>query len=162
MASEAKAHSYSIHVEWAGDQGSGTSGHRAYLRDHIITAGSKPAIAGSSDPEFRGDAAMWNPEDLLVASISACHKLWYLHLSVDAGITVLAYVDDPVGRTVEDRTTSGRFTGVTLHPKVTIGFGDDRLIAMELHRKAHRMCFIANSVNFPITCQASIRNLGDE
>jgi organic hydroperoxide reductase OsmC/OhrA len=162
MAASESVHSYAVRVEWTGDQGSGTSGYRAYLRDHIISAGAKPAIAGSSDPAFRGDATMWNPEDLLVASISACHKLWYLHLSVDAGITVLAYVDDAVGTMAQDQTTSGRFTGVTLHPKVTIGFGDDRLIAMELHRKAHRMCFIANSVNFPVTCQASIRNLGDE
>ena len=47
-------------------------------------------IAGSADPAFRGDRTRYNPEDLLVASLAACHMLWYLHLAADAGVVVVA------------------------------------------------------------------------
>jgi organic hydroperoxide reductase OsmC/OhrA len=79
-------HTYGVKIEWTGNRGSGTSGYREYGREHTIAAGSKPDIPGSSDAAFRGNAERWNPEDLLVASASACHKLWYLHLCADAGI----------------------------------------------------------------------------
>ncbi|NYH14327.1 organic hydroperoxide reductase OsmC/OhrA [Paraburkholderia bryophila] len=95
-------HKYDVSVQWTGNRGSGTSGYRAYGRDHVITSGGKPAIPGSADPAFLGDAERWNPEDLLVASASACHKLWYLHLCSDAGIIVLDYRDDAEGTMLDD------------------------------------------------------------
>ena len=82
-----KTHHYSVTVQWTGNTGSGTSSYRGYERRHQISAGTKPPIPGSSDPAFRGDPACWNPEELLVAAISACHQLWYLHLCAEAGIT---------------------------------------------------------------------------
>ena len=98
-------HKYQTTVEWTGNHGTGTSGYRAYGREHVIWSGNKPEIPGSSDPAFLGDPSRWNPEELLLASVSACHKLWYLHLCADAGIAVLAYVDQAEG-TMTDRTTS--------------------------------------------------------
>ncbi|RKT99172.1 peroxiredoxin [Burkholderia sp. Nafp2/4-1b] len=148
-------HKYRVAVEWIGNRGTGTSGYREYSRDHVIRAGSKPDIPGSSDSAFRGDAARWNPEDLLLASASACHKLWYLHLCSDAGIRVLAYVDDAEG-TMVDSAEPGRFTDIVLHPRVTIRAGDDRALAERLHHDAHAKCYVANSVNFPIRCEAVI------
>lgn len=147
-------HKYNVSVEWIGNRGTGTSGYRAYGRDHVITAGTKPAIPGSSDPAFQGDAARWNPEDLLVASASACHKLWYLHLCADAGIIVTRYVDDAEGTMTDG--PKGHFTQITLRPRVQIMPGGDLARASQLHHTAHERCYTANSVNFPITCEPVI------
>jgi organic hydroperoxide reductase OsmC/OhrA len=154
-----KTHDYRVDVEWTGNQGTGTSGYKDYSRAHEITvAGAdRPPILGSSDPAFRGDRARWNPEDLLVASVSTCHKLWYLHLCSVAKVIVTAYRDEAAGTMVEDAHGSGRFTEIVLHPVVTIAPGSDAEKARELHEKAHAMCFIANSVNFPVRCEPDIR-----
>ncbi|MBB5060150.1 organic hydroperoxide reductase OsmC/OhrA [Granulicella aggregans] len=138
-------------MKWTGNEGSGTSGYTSYTRDHVITSGLKRPIEGSSDPAFRGDVKRWNPEELLVASISACHKLWYLHLCSASGVTVLNYTDVAEGVMEENETGGGHFVHVILRPHVTICTGEDRDTALRLHRDAHSKCFIANSVNFPVT-----------
>lgn len=151
-----RAHRYAVTVTWTGDRGSGTSAYRAYDRAHEIAAGVKPAIPGSSDPAFRGDAARWNPEELLVASLSACHQLWYLHLAAEAGVVVTGYVDRAEGEMVETADGSGRFTRVVLRPRVTLAPGGDAERARALHHAAHEACFIANSVSFPVECLPEI------
>src|SRR5215472_8467847 len=75
-----RIHSYNISVRWTGNRGTGTSGYRAYERDHDVTAEGRPVIAASSEPHFRGDPARWNPELELTAALAQCHMLWYLHL----------------------------------------------------------------------------------
>jgi organic hydroperoxide reductase OsmC/OhrA len=147
-------HTYRVRVEWTGNRGSGTSGYRDYGREHTIAAAGKPEIAGSSDPVFRGNADRWNPEDLLVASASACHQLWYLHLCADAGVRVLGYVDDAVGTMRDDG--NGRFTRIVLRPRVVIRAGDDRDLAARLHHDAHARCYVANSLNCPVDCEPVI------
>jgi organic hydroperoxide reductase OsmC/OhrA len=151
-----KRHSYRVTVEWTGSRGLGTLNHSGYGREHTISAGKKPPISGSSDPAFRGDPARWNPEDLLLASISACHKLWYLGLCAKAGISVLTYRDEAEATMLEDPNGAGRFVSATLRPRITIRAGDDIAAASRLHHEAHEYCFIANSVNFPIVCDPVI------
>ena len=154
-----REHHYRVEVTWTGNTGSGTSGYKAYERAHGITAGEgKPPIPGSSDPAFRGDPARWNPEELLVASLSACHKLWYLHLCAQAGVIVTGYADAAEGVMEESADGSGRFTRVVLRPQVTIAAGSDPGKAEALHERAHAMCFIANSVSFPVEVAATIRS----
>jgi organic hydroperoxide reductase OsmC/OhrA len=152
----ARTHRYRARVTWTGNRGSGTSGYREYDRHHEISADSKPALPGSADPAFRGDAARWNPEELLVASLSACHQLWYLHLCADAGIRVLTYVDDAEGELQEGGAGGGRFVRATLRPKVTVARGADVAAARALHAQAHTLCFVANSVNFPVSHEAEV------
>ena len=153
-----KMHRYPVVVEWTGNIGTGTSSYRSYERRHEISAGTlKPPIPGSSDPAFRGDPARWNPEELLVASLSACHQLWYLHLCAEAGIVVLAYVDHAEGVMEETADGSGSFTAVTLRPQVTVAAGSDVVIARDLHHAAHAKCFIANSVNFAVHAEPDIK-----
>lgn len=147
-------HAYAIEVSWTGNRGTGTSGYRAYARDHRISAAGKPAIEGSADPAFRGDAERYNPEELLLASLSACHMLWYLHLCADAGIVVTAYRDAATATMATDAGGGGRFTRAVLRPQVAFAPGADIDLAEKLHERAHRLCFIANSVNFPVTCEA--------
>lgn len=151
-----KTHTYTARIDWSNATGTGTTDYKSYSRDHVIGAPGKTDIAASADPAFRGDASRYNPEDLLVASISSCHMLWYLHLAAVAGVVVTGYVDEPVGIMAEDAKTGGHFTSVVLHPRVTITPGSDPDKARAAHESAHRMCFIANSVNFPITCEPII------
>jgi organic hydroperoxide reductase OsmC/OhrA len=152
----AREHFYLTTVEWTGNLGVGTSDYRAYSRDHKIAAEHKPSIPGSSDPAFRGDRTGWNPEDLLLASLSTCHMLWYLHLAAESGISVTAYTDRAEGVMVEQPNGSGRFARVVLRPSVTVSAGSDAERAAALHHTAHEKCFIANSVNFPVTCEPKI------
>jgi organic hydroperoxide reductase OsmC/OhrA len=140
---------YSIDVEWSGNLGDGTAAYSAYSRDHMISVPGKPVLAGSSDPAFRGDASRYNPEELLVASLSACHMLWYLHLCADAGIIVTRYHDAAEG-SILDKGQTCRFAEVILRPTVTMAAGGDADLAISLHEEAHRRCFVANSVNFPV------------
>ena len=148
-----KTHRYQLNLRWTGQRGVGTTGYRDYGREHQIGAPGKADIAASSDPAFRGDPARWNPEELLVASLSSCHQLWVLHLCASAGIVVLDYQDEASGTMAEDENGGGRFIEVTLRPRMLLRAGCDLARATELHHEAHRLCFIANSVNFPVHCE---------
>jgi organic hydroperoxide reductase OsmC/OhrA len=144
-----KQHEYSVRVDWTGNAGEGTKTYKSYRRDHAIVSHGKPAIPGSSDPAFRGDPSRYNPEELLVASLSSCHMLWYLHLCAVNHITVVKYSDAPLGLMQEHEDGSGEFVRVVLKPRVKLVTGD-RLQALGLHQEAHRLCFIARSVNFRV------------
>lgn len=145
-----KNHTYQSNLVWTGSTGEGTKTYISYSRAHEISVAGKPIISGSSDPIFRGDAARYNPEEMLIASLSACHLLWYLHLCSDAGVVVMDYRDEATGTMITDKDGGGHFTEVILRPQVSISFDSDRTKALELHGKAHELCFIANSVNFPV------------
>ena len=153
----ARTHTYSIRTTWTGNDGEGTATYRSYRRDHEITGpGKSQPIPGSSVPMFRGDGSRYNPEDLLVASLSACHMLWVLHLCADAGITVVDYTDNAEGVMRENADGSGEFVDVVLNPVVTITDEARTAEAEALHERAHQLCFIANSVKFPVTARPRI------
>jgi organic hydroperoxide reductase OsmC/OhrA len=145
-----KQHTYEVQIDWTGNDGEGTKTYKGYRRDHIIASAGKAQIQGSSDPAFRGDASRYNPEELLVASLSACHMLWYLHLCSVNHVTVLEYRDTASGVLEESEDGSGAFVHVQLRPMVKISAGGDRARAVALHSEAHRYCFIAKSVRFPV------------
>jgi organic hydroperoxide reductase OsmC/OhrA len=151
-----KTHSYDVRVAWTGNIGVGTAGYADYRRDTVTSAGDKDGLLGSSDPNFRGDPARWNPEELLLTSLSQCHLLWYLDLVARAGVVVTDYVDEPSATMVLNSDGSGQFQRVVLRPSVTITDPDDRSRALELHSRAHEMCFIARSVNFPVDCEPTV------
>lgn len=145
-----KQHHYTTTIQWTGNQGSGTKDYKSYSRNHIILVNNKVEIKASSDPVFRGDPSRHNPEELLVASISACHMLWYLHLCTEAGVIVTTYADKAEGIMKETTTGGGYFSEVVLNPIVTVT--DQTMIAKAnaLHKEANTFCFIANSVNFQV------------
>jgi organic hydroperoxide reductase OsmC/OhrA len=159
-----RTHSYDVTVAWTGNRGSGTSGYREYGRDHEVTVSGGGAgdadlpqpIAGSSDSAFRGESARWNPEQLLVAALAQCHMLSYLHACAAAGIVVTGYTDEAHGTMTETTDGGGHFTEVVLRPRVTVAAPDMVEKAVGLHREAHERCFIAKSVNFPVTHEAVV------
>lgn len=145
-----RLHTYTIVTTWTGNRGVGTAGYGAYGREHQLQAPGKPAIEGSADPAFRGDATCWNPEEMFVAALSSCHMLWYLHLCAEAGIVVTGYTDDARGEMQEDAAGSGYFTRVELRPRVKLAAAADGGRALALHAVAHEKCFIARSVRCDI------------
>lgn len=148
-----KQHHYTIRNSWTGNLGTGTSGYRAYSRNHIISAENKAAVLSSSDPAFRGDATRYNPEEMLVASLSSCHMLWFLHLCAEAGVVVISYADKASGIMEETADGGGRFVSVSLSPEVVVASEEMIEKVAALHHKAHELCFIANSVNFPVNIE---------
>jgi organic hydroperoxide reductase OsmC/OhrA len=142
-------HHYEVSVEWKGNRGSGTSDYRSYGREHVVSAAGKPSIEGSADRVFHGDVERWNPEELLLAALSQCHLMSYLHVAAGHGVVVTAYSDSASGVLEQTADGGGHFLSATLRPVVTIAGGSTQL-AESLHEEASRKCFIAASVNFPI------------
>ncbi|RLK47567.1 OsmC family protein [Microbacterium telephonicum] len=149
-------HHYALRSEWTGNRGTGTSGYRDYDRSVTLSVAGKPDVAASSDKPFRGDPSKWNPEDLLLASLSECHLLSYLHACVTAGVVVVSYEDDATGTMVEDGRGGGAFREVVLRPRVVVAESSMVDAATAAHRQAREWCFIANSVNFPVRHEPQI------
>ena len=145
-----KYHNYLLHLTWTGNLGTGTETYRGYTRDHIISANGKPDLPASSDIAFRGNPERYNPEELLLASVSSCHMLSYLHLCAVHKIVVVDYTDNPTGKMLESPDGSGRFEEISLNPVIVVT--EKKMIekAIALHHDANKICFIANSVNFPV------------
>lgn len=150
-----KDHHYQVQVTWTGAAGGGTADYKSYSREYRADFPGKPSITGSADPTFRGDPKLHNPEDMLVLALSACHMLSYLALAALEGLEITSYEDDARG-TMQQEGRGGRFTEVVLRPRVTLAPGADRARAEALHEAAHKTCFIANSVNFPVRHEAQI------
>lgn len=153
----AQEHTYEATIVWTGNRGEGTAGYRSYERSYDVVMAGKATLKGTADPAFRGDAALHNPEDLLLASVSACHMLWYLHLAAEAGISVLEYRDRAAGVMQLGADGGGRFTRLILRPEIAIAPGGDLARAQALHAVANARCFIANSLNLPVEHEPVMR-----
>ena len=152
------AHEYVARLIWDGNTGNGTSTYAGYGRQYRVLMEGKPAIEGTADPMFKGDASRHNPEDLFLAAISGCHMLSYLALCAREGVNVLAYEDDVRGTLKFDGRGGGKFEEVVLHPMVTIAEGDDRELAERLHERAHELCYIAASCSVPIHHEPTVKS----
>lgn len=150
MARMPRQHIYETVTRWTGNRGEGTANYRAYDRAYETLADGRPAITGSSDPAFRGDAGRWNPELLLVAALSQCHLLWFLHRCAVSDVVVVDYEDDASGVMVETEDGGGAFSEVVLRPHVTVASAAMAERAEALHAEASALCFIAGSMNFPV------------
>lgn len=148
-------HTYNVNVIWTGNTGSGTSKPNGYSKNHEVRIAGKHVIEASSDPAFAGDSDRHNPEEMLVAALSQCHMLWFLSRCAKHGVTVTAYEDNATGTMVEHRDGGGEFTNVTLHPRITLANPAEADLLARLHEEAHRLCFIARSVNFPVEVEAT-------
>lgn len=145
-------HNYKLTTKWTGNTGEGTKNVRTYDRSHTVSIQGKPELFLTTDNPAVGDKSKLNPEDLLVSAISSCHMLSYLYLCSLEGIVVTAYTDNASGTMIENATGGGSFIEVTLNPIFYVS--DESMVekAIELHHKAHEICYIANSVNFDVKC----------
>jgi organic hydroperoxide reductase OsmC/OhrA len=153
-----KIHPYTLKLTWTGNLGNGTRDYRSYERAYRIQLPGKAALLGSADPAFLGDPALVNPEEMLLAALSSCHMLWYLHLCAEHKITVMHYQDQASGEMIENTDGSGAFAKVTLQPEVAILEYDQLERSISLHQEASNKCFIARSVNFPVSHLAKSRH----
>ena len=153
----AHEHLYATTLEWSG---STAEGYRRYDRTHTVRITGKSDLSITADPTFLGDPAKHNPEDLLVAALSSCHLLTYLALCARARIVVTGYRDKATGTMVTTTEGGGQFSEVVLHPEVTVAEEGMVAKAQDLHAAAHKYCFIANSVNFPVRHEAVVRVAG--
>lgn len=153
-------HNYNLAINWTGNQGTGTSNYKEFDRSYTIQIENKADILGSSDPEFRGDNTKHNPEELLLASVSSCHMLWYLHFCSEAKIIVTHYIDNATAILEETENGNGKFTSISLNPTITITEKSMVEQATELHKKANEFCFVANSLNLKVDHRPVI-NVGD-
>lgn len=147
---------FEITTVWTGNAGAGTSSYTAYGRSHEFRGEGKPVIPGSSAPQYRGDAGRYNPEELLIASASACHMLWYLHLCAASGVVVESYTDRASGELTLHPAGSGEFASITLRPTVTLRAGSDADLASGLHAEANAMCFIARTLRCEVLHEPTI------
>lgn len=154
----AKDHHYQAKLTWTGAASGPIENYAGYSREYRVEIIGKPPLTGSADPMFRGDSALHNPEDKLIAALSACHMLTYLALAAQAKVKVVAYEDDASGIMVL-QGGGGHFTEVTLRPRVTVAPGCDLQHAQSLHQPANANCFIANSVNFPVHHEATVQEI---
>jgi len=150
-------HEYTARVVWTGNRGQGTKNYKGYDRTWNMESPGKPVVACSNEPLLGGDPALYNPEDMLISALSACHMLWFLHLSSDAGIAVQSYQDDPLAIGETDKSGASRFLRATLRPRIVVPEGTDLVEANALHQEVHKYCFIARSVAFPVDYKARYR-----
>lgn len=145
-------HHYKLSVLWHGNKGEGTKNVRTYDRSHTITIAGKSELHLTTDNPAVGDKTKLNPEDLFVSAISSCHMLSYLYICSMEGIVVTDYIDNATGIMIEKESGGGRFKEVVLNPEVVVAHESMIEKAIELHHKAHEICYIANSVNFDVKC----------
>lgn len=153
----AHEHNYKVSTVWTGNTGEGTKHVRTYDRSHTVSIAGKPNLFLTTDNAAVGDSSKLNPEDLLVSALSSCHMLSYLYLCSMEGIVITSYIDTATGIMIEQANGSGSFKEVTLNPIFQVS--DPSMIdkAIELHHKAHEICYIANSVNFEVLCNPTCK-----
>ena len=156
-----KQHDFRSRIVWTGNRGQGTATYKGYDRTWDIAVPGKPVVNCSNDPMLGGDPSLMNPEDLLISALSACHMLWYLHLASVAGIVIHGYEDDPIGHGESAPDGTGRFVAATLKPVIQVPVGTDLTRADAIHYEIHKYCFIARSVNFPISYDAEYRTVSE-
>lgn len=152
-----KTHEYAGRIVWDGNTGTGTDTYAGYSRRFRYLADGKPALRGSANPLFHGDADTHDPEDLLLAAIGGCHMLAYLALCARRGVRVVEYEDRVEGRLSLRPDGGGAFDDVLLRPHVVIAREADLDVATALHETAHASCFIANSCRVPIRHAPTVR-----
>jgi organic hydroperoxide reductase OsmC/OhrA len=144
---------HKIGLEWKRESERFT--YDTYNRDHIVTFEGGARVAVSAAPAYRGNAALVNPEESLVAALSSCHMLTFLAVAAKKRFTVDRYSDHAVGFLEKNQNGRLAITRVVLHPQVEFSgptLPSPKEIA-ELHEQAHSGCFIANSVTTEVSVE---------
>lgn len=145
-----KDHHYQTIITWTGNKGTGTSSLTSYERDLTLMVPGKPEIPGTSEVSVEGNKIRYNPEELLQLAIASCHMLSFLYVCAKNGVVVTTYTDHSTGTMRDTPDGGGHFTEITLQPEITIASEIDEVKLSGLHHQANKLCYIANSCNFPV------------
>jgi organic hydroperoxide reductase OsmC/OhrA len=146
-------HEYRTSCCWRGSTG---AGYEAYDRTHSAeTVPPTVALELSSDPAFRGNAKLLDPEQLFVLSASSCQLLSFLAVAARARIDVVEYEDEACG-VMPDEPRPMRVTEIVLRPRIVVRGDVTEARIHHLCEVAHRECFIANSVTTDIRVEPTI------
>lgn len=148
-------HLFKAKLNWFSTKNQEVSTSKIYSKSHTVTIEGKPILNISAAKAFKGDPALYNPEDMLLSSVVSCHMMSYLYVCAQNGIEVVSYTDSAEATLEVLENGSGRFIEVRLFPKVIIRQKEQVTEALSLHKTANQLCFIANSCNFPIVHEAS-------
>lgn len=151
-------HIFKVALSWFSTEKVASPKSKVYSKSHHISIEGKSDLAISAAKAFKGDPSLYNPEDLLLSSLVSCHMMSYLYLCDQNNIEVISYTDHAEAILEVNSDASGRFVEVILKPAVVILNPEQIALALDLHKKANQLCFIANSCNFPVmhmpTCLA--------
>ena len=138
--------SLSITLNWQRQEATLTP--QKYSNAHEITYTDDTKVMGDAAPDWGGNAAYTNPEQALAAAMSSCHMMTFLALAAKAGWPVASYSDHAVAHLGKSPKGRMAVTRIDLHPKVTFdtGFSVDQETLDEMQHRAHRYCFVANSI----------------
>lgn len=148
-------HLFKAKLNWDSEEDLISSSGKKFTKNHSIFIEGKKLLHVSAAKAFKGDPQLYNPEDLLLSSIVSCHMMSYLYVCAQKGIDIVSYQDQAEATLEVLENGSGRFIEVRLFPQVIIRNKEQITEAVLLHQKANKLCFIANSCNFPIVHQAS-------
>ena len=143
-------HQFKIELDWKLPLKTNNNHQRTYIKSHTIYIKDKPNLEVSAAKVFKGDPKLYNPEDLLLSSLTSCHMMSYLYCCAQNNIEVVSYSDESEAFLEVNSDGSGRITKVILNPIVYITDPNQIELANSLHKKANRLCFIANSCNFVV------------
>jgi organic hydroperoxide reductase OsmC/OhrA len=149
------SHIFLSQLDWAGAATGPTRDAATFSRDLNVRIGPF-TLPMSSAPAFGGDPARGNPEQLFVASLSACQALTYLYFAAKNDIAVVGYSDDALGH-LEMVGRRMRMARVVLRPQIVLEQGADLALARALVERAHASCFIANSVTTTVKIEPTVR-----
>jgi organic hydroperoxide reductase OsmC/OhrA len=148
-------HLFKAKLNWNSKRDSITANTRKFTKSHFIAIEGKELLQVSAAKAFKGDPELYNPEDLLLSSVVSCHMMSYLYVCAQNGIDIVSYQDQAEATLEVLENGSGRFIEVRLFPHVIVRNKEQIAEALLLHQEANKLCFIANSCNFPILHQAT-------
>ena len=143
-------HLFKVALNWMKKDNISSSLSRIYTKSHHISIEGKPDLEVSAAKAFKGDPNLYNPEDLLLSSLTSCHMMSYLYCCAQHKIEVISYQDHSEATLQVNPDGSGKIVKVDLFPDIIISDSSQIELALSLHKKANELCFIANSCNFPV------------
>ncbi len=143
-------HLFKVALNWIKKESKMDSSTRIYTKSHHISIEGKPDLEVSAAKAFKGDPNLYNPEDLLLSSLTSCHMMSYLYCCAQHKIEVISYQDHSEATLQVNPDGSGKIVKVDLFPEIIISDSSQTELALSLHKKANELCFIANSCNFPV------------
>lgn len=119
-----------------------------YSAEHLVRYNNSYEVQADAAPDWGGNPENTNPEQALASALSSCHMMTFLSLAAKAKWPVASYHDHAVAHLGKNSKGQMSVTRIDLHPVVRFdtGFSVDDKKLEEMQNRAHRYCFIANTL----------------